>query len=197
MLSVWYCQKQSLQINLSHFLQKLQVFFLESDSDSLDSISQNSLSSETVTNFIACSRENRFDLDAILFSLNFLLSIFVFIIKMNQSNCFIFISVYFKSSYSKDHVKKVSSVLEVIIWSLGMINDPFCSGWVKECLLNIITLTPKGQIVLKCISYAYRLKMVRHTLTLIRLNFFRVVISEGMSVWPPFHISRRPNPIPM
>ena len=95
----------------------------ESDSDSLDSISENSSSSEAVTNFIACSRERRFDQDAIFFNLNFLLSI----IKMNQSNCFIFISVYFKTSYSKKHIKKVARALEVVIWSLVVINDLLCS----------------------------------------------------------------------
>ena len=83
----------------------------ESDSDSLDSFSENSSSSEAVTNFIVCSRERRFDQDAIFFNLNFLLSVFVFIIKMNQSNYFIYISVYFKTSYSKNHDKKVARAL--------------------------------------------------------------------------------------
>ena len=115
------------------FSAKVASFFSWVRLDSLDSISQNSLSSETVTNFLACSREKRFDLDAIFFSLNFLLSIFVFIIKMNQSNCFIFISVYFKSSYSKNHVKKVSRVFEVIIWSLGWLMTPF----IAEELENV------------------------------------------------------------
>ena len=94
-------------------------------------------SSEALTNFIACSRESGFDLDATFFNLNFLLSYFVFIIKMNQSNCFSFIWVYFQTSSSKNHVKKVTRALEVIIWIFGVINDPLCYERVIVCISNI------------------------------------------------------------
>ena len=52
-------------------------------------------------------------------------------IKVNQSNFFIFIFGYFKTCYSKNHVKKVARSLEVIIWSLRFINAPFVAKGLK------------------------------------------------------------------
>ena len=54
---------------------------------------------------------------------------------MNQLNCFIFISVYFKTCYSKNHVKKVARALKVIIWSLGSLMTSFVTkGAVNDDL---------------------------------------------------------------
>ena len=89
--------KGRFYISTQIFFRNIKIITFDSsetDSDSLGSISENSSSSEEVTNFIACSRERRFDLVVIFFQLE-LSSLNFCVYHQNEPiNCFIFIALY-------------------------------------------------------------------------------------------------------